>query len=250
VDEGPSGWAVPLYETVLDRAALSRGGSLLDLGCGGGELARMAVDRGARVTGIDSDPGQLERARALVPEATFEVGDIQALPVLDGPFAAVTLVQSLMHVANPLRALRAAARVAAPGAPVLATVWGEESQCDLRAFGAALSGLLGPAARPRRDAPGVQPPPLSQDGRLTRLVELAGLGVTETGEVVCPFVYPDEDDLLDDLLASGLGRRALRVASVPEVRNAVLSGLAPFRLRGGAYRLDNTFRYLVARTPA
>ena len=249
MDQGPGGWAVPLYETVLDRAALGRGEPLLDLGCGGGELCRLAVDGGARVTGIDSDARQVARARELVPEATFEVGDIQGLPFPDGSFAAVTCVQSIMHVANPLRVLREAARVAAPGAAVLVTVWGPESQCDLRAFGEALSGLLGPATRPSRGVRPVQPPPLSQDGRLTRLAELAGLGVSETGDVVCPFVYPDKDSLLDDLLDSGLGRRALRVASAADVRRAVLDGLAAFRVRGGAYRLDNTFRYLVAKTP-
>ncbi len=250
MDEGPRGWAVPLYETVLDRAGVGRGESLLDLGCGDGELCRLAVDRGALVTGLDSDAGQIQRARELVPEATFELGDIQALPFPDGSFAAATLVQSIMHVANPLRALREAARVAAPGAPVLVTAWGPESQCDVRVFGEALSGLLGPRSRPGRSRPGVQPPLLTQDGRLARLTELAGLGVSETGDVVCPFVYRNEAVLLDDLLDSGLGRRALRVASVVEVRRAVLSGLAPFRQRDGAYRLNNTFRYLVAKTPA
>ena len=249
MDQGPSGWAVPLYETVVERAAPGRGGSLLDLGCGTGELCRLATDRGARVTGIDSDAGQIERARRLVPEATFEVGDIQTLPFPDGSFDAVTCVQSIMHVANPLRALREAARTAAPGAPVVVTVWGDESQNDLRAFGEALSGLLGRAPRPPGGAAPLQPPPLSQDGRLARLAGLAGLIVSEAGEVLCPFVYPDRDSLLEDLLGSGLGRRALQVASVAEVSRAVLDGLAPFRIRGGAYRLDNTFRYLVASSP-
>jgi hypothetical protein len=95
----------------------------------------------------------------------------------------------------------------------------------------------------------MQPPPLSADGRLQRLATLAGLAVTDVGEVVCPFRYPDEDTLLRDLLGSGLGRRALRAASPATVRRAVLSGLADYRTPSGGYRLDNTFRYLVGCAP-
>ena len=216
---------------------------LLDLGCGAGLLCRMAADRGARVTGIDHDAGQIERAAALVPEGAFEVGDILALPYPATRFDVVICVQSIMHVTNPLTALREAARVARPGAPVVITVWGKEENCDIRAFGQALSGLL-PRAAGR--GPSMQTPALSADGRLERLATLAGLTVTDVGEVVCPFRYPDEETLMRDLFGSSLGRRALRVADPVAVRRAVLEGLAGYRTSRGGYQLDNTFRYLVA----
>ncbi len=219
---------------------------MLDLGCGAGLLCRIAADRGAQVTGIDRDARQIEQAAALVPEGAFEVGDILALPYPAARFDVVICVQSLLHVSNPLTALREAARVARPGAPVVITVWGKEENCDIRAFGRALSGLL---PRPAGRDAGMQPPPLSADGRLERLATLAGLAVMEVGEVVCPFRYPDEDTLLRELLGSGLGRRALRVARPATVRRAVLAGLAGYRTPSGGYRLDNTFRYLVASSP-
>ena len=219
---------------------------MLDLGCGAGRLCRIAADRGARVTGIDQEAGQIERAAALVPEGAFEVGDILALPYPAARFDVVTCVQSLMHVMNPLTALREAARVARPGAPVAITVWGKEENCDIRAFGRALSGLM---PRPAGRGHGRQPPPLSAEGRLERLATLAGLTVTDVGEVVCPFRYPDADALLRDLLGSDLGRRALRVADPATVRRAVLKGLAGYRTPTGGYRLDNTFRYLVGSSP-
>ncbi len=219
---------------------------MLDLGCGAGLLCRIAADRGARVTGIDQDAGQIEQAAALVPEGAFEVGDILALPYPAARFDVVISVQSIMHVPNPLTVLREAARVVRPGAPVAITVWGKEENCDIRAFGRALSGLL---PRPAGPGQGMQPPPLSADGRLERLATLAGLTVTDVGEIVCPFRYPDEDTLLRDLLGSGLGRRALRVASPTTVRRAVLDGLAAYRTPSGGYRLDNTFRYLVGSSP-
>jgi SAM-dependent methyltransferase len=246
VDEGLPNWGTPLYERVLHRAGVGRGTWLLDVGCGAGLLCRIATDRGARVSGIDRDAKQIAQAAALVPEGVFEVGDILALPYPAARFGAVTCVQSIMHVTNPLTALREAARVARPGAPVVITVWGNEENCDIRAFGRALSALL---ALPADRGQGVQTPPLSADGRLERLATLAGLAVTDVGEVICPFRYPDSDALLRDLLGSSLGRRALRVASPATVRRAVLEGLADYRTPSGGYRLDNTFRYLVGSSP-
>lgn len=237
---------MPLYERVLDRAGVAPGRSLLDLGCGAGLLGRLAADRGAHVSGLDQDFGQARQAAALVPEGSFVAGDMLRLPWRAGAFDAVICVQSIMHVPNPLTALREAARVARPGAPVVVTVWGKEEDCDIRAFGNALSALLpGAAARDRTGDRGPQPPPLSADGRLERLARLAGLEAAEVGEVVCPFRYPDDVALLDGLLGSALGRRALAVADRDTVRAAVLAGLAGYRTPTGGYRLDNTFRYLV-----
>lgn len=246
MEQGPQNWGIPLFERVLHRAGIGRGTRLLDLGCGAGRLCRLAADRGAQVSGIDQDASQIRQAVALVPEGTFDVGDILALPYPAAGFDAVTCIQSIMHVANPLTVLREAARVARGGAPVVITVWGKEENCDIRAFGQALSGLL---ARAVGQGPSMHPPALSADGRLERLARLAGLAVTEVGEVDCPFWYPDEHALLHGLLGSGLGRRALRVASAEAVHRAVLDGLAGYGTSTGGYRLDNTFRYLVGSTP-
>ena len=46
-----------------------------DLGCGTGTLARLLVDEGYHVDGLDFSPEMVVRARAKVPEATFVVGD-------------------------------------------------------------------------------------------------------------------------------------------------------------------------------
>lgn len=273
MDAGPAGWGRPLYERVLDAVGAAAGGALLDVGCGSGQLCRLAADRGVRVTGVDADPERLAQAATLVPEATLHRADLHALPFADASAAAVSCVQVLMHVANPLAALRELARVAAPGAPVVATVWGPPERCAVGAFGRALAPLLGPAgpsprdralARPgsrdgapvvsrSRDAaparPGrpVAPPPLSAEGRLARLAELAGLHVLSTEDVTCAFDYPSEQALLAGLYASELGRRAIAVAGRAPVRRAVLAGLASYREPGGGYRLDNSFRLVLAR---
>jgi SAM-dependent methyltransferase len=233
VSEGPRGWGAPLHAAVLDATAVGRGTTLLDLGCGAGLFARAAADRGARVTGIDPDPGVVAQAAAEVPEGSFAVGTAEHPP--SGPFDVVAAVQLLMHVADPVAVLAAAGRT---GAVVAATVWGREEECDVRLFGEALAPWLGP--RP----PGGHP--VTHPRVLREAAERAGLVVTGLDEVVCPFDYADDDELLGPLFESALGRAVGRRAGPVALRDAVLERLAPCRTAAGGYRLSNLFRVLVA----
>jgi SAM-dependent methyltransferase len=242
----PAGWGDPLYAHALDAADVGPDTSVLDLGCGTGELARLAVARGARVVGVDADPAAVALAAEAVPQARFRVGDVHALGPVDalgGPFAVVAAMQLLTHVANPLKVLREASRVAVRGGTLVASVWGDEKECDVRVFGEALAPWL----PPRRPAPG--PPTLTDPEHLRKVAWLAGLAVVGVDEVVCPFDYPDEAAVLDPLLASGIGRAATSRAGVAAVRRAVRERLAAFAVPGGGYRLQNLFRVLVARCP-
>lgn len=231
----PDGWGAPLHAAVLDTTGVVAGTAVLDLGCGSGGFARAAAGRGARVTGIDTDPAAVARAAAAVPGAVFAVGDAQAPP--PGPFDVVAAVQLLMHVADPVAVLAAAGRA---GAVVAATVWGREGECDVRLFGEALAPWLGP----RPVSPGL---PVREPELLRLMAGRAGLVVESLDEVVCPFDYADDDELLGPLLASGPGRAAARRAGPAAVAAAVLERLAPYRSAAGGYRLHNLFRVLVAR---
>jgi SAM-dependent methyltransferase len=242
----PAGWGRPLYALVLDAADVGPGISLLDLGCGTGEFAAAAVARGARVVGVDVDPTAVKLASAAVGSVRFEVGDAHDLgpgDALGGPFAVVAAMQLLTHVANPLRVLREASRVAAPGGTVVASVWGRDEECDVGLLGQALARWL-----PQRRSPS-GPPTLADPDRLRKLAWLAGLAVLGVDEVVCPFDYPDEAALVDPLLASMIGRTAVVRAGEDAVRAAVRERLAGHRQTGGGYRLRNLFRVLVARAP-
>lgn len=239
-DEGPLGWARPLHEHVLDITGVGADTELLDLGCGSGVFARAAAQRGARVTGIDADRAAVAEAAAQT-EGAFRVGDVHE-PV-DGAFDVVTAVQLLGHVTNPGLVLRNAARATRPGGLVAVTVWGRESECDIRAFGEALAPWL----PPRRDGRGDGPPPVTEPDRLHKLASLAGLEVVALDEVVCPFDYPDADAVIGPLFASGLARAVGRRAHPAAVREAVLTRLEPLRTGADGYRLTNLFRVLAAR---
>ena len=172
----------------------------------------------------------------LVPEGTFLIGDAHHPP--GGPFDAVTAVQLLSHVADPVEVLKGAAAV---GALVAVTVWGREDECDVGAFGEALAPWL----PPRRPPAG--PPPITDPARLRELAGTAGLETVGLHEVVCPFDYPDADALVGPLLSSGIGRHAMNRGGPAAVRDAVLERLAARRTPDGGYRLENLFRVLVAR---
>jgi ubiquinone/menaquinone biosynthesis C-methylase UbiE len=107
----------------LDLLELRPGTVALDVGCGTGEEVRAMAARAGRAVGIDFSRALIEEARRRTTTdeaATFKVGDALALPFGDGEFDGVRTERTLQHVKEPLKALREMARVARPGAPVVA----------------------------------------------------------------------------------------------------------------------------------
>lgn len=106
---------------------LRTGDHILDIGCGPGTItADLAayVPQG-RVTGVDSAPDVLERARASAAErgaenVSFAVADVHALDQPDDAFDVVHAHQVLQHVGDPVAALREMRRVCRPGGIVAA----------------------------------------------------------------------------------------------------------------------------------
>ncbi len=77
---------------------LPRGSHVLDLGCGAGVPAARLLARRFEVTGVDISDVQIERARALVPRATFVREDMTRVRFPAGSFAAVVALYSIIHV--------------------------------------------------------------------------------------------------------------------------------------------------------
>lgn len=85
--------ADPARRVLAELTAFGPGVRLLDLACGTGELAALAVRAGCEVTGIDSSPAMLEAARRTAPGARFVEADLGALPFPDASFDVVTARQ-------------------------------------------------------------------------------------------------------------------------------------------------------------
>jgi ubiquinone/menaquinone biosynthesis C-methylase UbiE len=75
------------------------GGHLLDLGCGAGEpIARLFLEHGWRVTGVDISGVMLSLAAQLAPQMTRIQADMRDVALPESSFDAVTLIYSLFHV--------------------------------------------------------------------------------------------------------------------------------------------------------
>ncbi len=116
--------AVASFESVLLEDALSRvprGGRLLEVGCGGGQLLAKLAERrdDLRLTGLDLAAGQVLRARERTarhgPRVEVVEGSALALPFGEAAFDSVISVASIKHWPDPLRGLSECARVLRPG---------------------------------------------------------------------------------------------------------------------------------------
>jgi len=81
------------------RVRIPAGAAVLDLGCGNGiPVARHLAAAGHAVTGVDSSQVQIQRARRLVPAATFLHADITDLTRPAATFDAVVCLYALIHL--------------------------------------------------------------------------------------------------------------------------------------------------------
>jgi 2-polyprenyl-3-methyl-5-hydroxy-6-metoxy-1,4-benzoquinol methylase len=86
-------WLATLRQRLPARA------DVLDLGCGCGvPVARTLAESGHRVTGVDLSEVQIDRARRLVPQATFWQADATEISFPEGAFDAVVCLYALIHM--------------------------------------------------------------------------------------------------------------------------------------------------------
>jgi SAM-dependent methyltransferase len=115
--------AKPLDRALLDALAeeLQGRGSVADLGCGPGHVARYLHERGVDAFGLDLSPGMIDAARRLVPEVPFEVGSMLSLPRGDAVLAGAVAFYAIVNLPpeDVRRAFVDIARVLGPGAPLL-----------------------------------------------------------------------------------------------------------------------------------
>lgn len=231
----------PLYDAVLQHADIRAGQRVLDVGCGSGLFCRVAAEHGAQVAGIDAAPKLIEIARSGTPAGDFHIGEMEQLPFADGLFDLVTGFNSFQFAADPANALRQAQRVTKPAGKIAMAVWGLARDCQAATILKALSGILPP---PPPGAPG--PFALSEPGLLENMLSQVGLKPEPAAEVDTPFDYANADALARAFIASGPGIAALRRNGDATVRAAILAAAAPFRKLDGSYRMNNTFKFVLA----
>jgi SAM-dependent methyltransferase len=117
----------PAAEVAVTEASPGRGERVVDVGCGTGNAALLAAERGAKVTGVDPaqrllDVGTAEAAERGL-DATFVLGEAEDMPLGDGAADVVLSVFGVIFTPDPAAAAAEIARVAARPARVVLVAW-------------------------------------------------------------------------------------------------------------------------------
>jgi SAM-dependent methyltransferase len=226
-----------LADGLVELAEISPGDRVLDVGCGTGQLTiRLAeLVGGEYVAAIDLDESAIAVCRSRVPEADARIASAQDLPFAADEFGAVLAQLVVNLVDDPPAAVREMARVAAPGAVVVACFWDDDDMPLLRSFwDAAASAAPWELARVNAQAQvGVDDLSL-----LREWWSGAGLRNVELGEFEVTAAYDGFEDLWAPFEA-GIGHSGRLYASLApdqqramqdDARERLGSPEGPFRL--------------------
>ncbi|MET8851399.1 class I SAM-dependent methyltransferase [Amycolatopsis sp. NPDC004625] len=121
---------------------------VLDIGCGNGQLTRLAAARARSAAGVDLSGPMLATARARaadVPNVTFEQGDVQVHPFSGGGFDLAVSRFGVMFFADPVAAFANIRRALGPGGRLAFVCLTALAGTDLgRVFGALAAFLPQP----------------------------------------------------------------------------------------------------------
>ena len=121
------------WKALLTRVLGKRALSILDVGCGTGEISLLLAEMGHAVTGLDLSDRMLDRARqkaeSLGYEVTLKNGDAEQPPFPEGAFDVVINRHVLWTLPNPLAATQSWNRVLKPGgkAVIIDGMWNDGS---------------------------------------------------------------------------------------------------------------------------
>lgn len=114
-------------ERFFERLGIKPGTRLLDVGCGSGQLARIAAKAGAQVSGCDIATNWIEKARERAAveglSIRFEEGDAESLPYEDAQFDAVVSLIAAMFAPRPDRVAAEMIRVCRRGGIIAMANW-------------------------------------------------------------------------------------------------------------------------------
>ena len=117
----------PAAEVVVAAAAPTEGDRVLDLGCGTGNAALLAAERGASVIGVDPAQRLLDVAVAEATkrglDARFVLGDAADIPIEDESIDVLVSVFGVIFASDAEAAAAEIDRVTAPGGRAVLSAW-------------------------------------------------------------------------------------------------------------------------------
>jgi SAM-dependent methyltransferase len=233
----------------VERAGVTAGQKVLDVGAGNGNVAIPAAQAGARVIALDPTPELFESGRARAAEAGVEIewveGEAMDLPYEDGRFDAVLSNFGAMFAPVHARAAAELSRVAKSDGAVVMTTWAADH------MNGRLFAAMAPFMPPLPD--GVEPPSLWGDEEHVRAVFVpTGRSLTVERDV-SPVEFPSLDEYLD-FMSAVLGPVALnrprleQEGRFDDLRAAMRDVFASFNEAGdGSFRARPQYLAITAR---
>jgi ArsR family transcriptional regulator len=144
-----------IYRAIIDLTVTTPIGSLLDIGCGRGQILKLLASRATRAVGVDIDEKARTLARAELMVAgvsgcSLRKGDMYRLPFDDQEFDTIILDDVLPTAELPIRVLLEARRLLKPGGRMLLLLSidqgsSEDAKNSLARWSAAAHLRLAPA---------------------------------------------------------------------------------------------------------
>jgi SAM-dependent methyltransferase len=185
---------LPAAEVVVEQAAPQDGERVIDIGCGTGNAALLAAERGARVTGVDPAQRLVDVGAATAAErgldVTFALGEAADIPLEDDGTDVALSVFGVIFAPDPAAAAPEIDRVTAADGRVLLAAWisgGAVSQA-VRLARETVAEIL--------DQPPPSPPfPWHERESLSELFEPHGFSVSLTAHSLA-FGAPSIDEFM------------------------------------------------------
>ncbi|MBW3564658.1 MAG: methyltransferase domain-containing protein [Acidobacteria bacterium] len=222
----------PVAEHLTEAARLEPGERALDVGCGTGIVARMAIEKvgpEGSVVGIDVNPAMLAVASTVVPEEApveWHQAPAESIPLGDDAFDVVLCQMSLQFFQDRVQAIREMRRVLTPEGRVLLSLPGPMTPL----FG-VLEQALGRHLEPPAAGFVRQVFSLHERNEIEKLLRDGGFDTMDIREEKIPLTMPPPAEFLDQYLASTPLSAVWASAEEPAraaVRREVVEGWQPF----------------------
>ena len=239
-------------ERLVAAADVQAGQDVLDVATGSGNVALLAAQRGAKVTGLDLTPELFDAARRRAAEAGVDIewveGDAEELPYEDDSFDRVLSAFGTMFAPRHEVAAAELVRVARPGATIVVAAWTPEGT-NGQMFKTVASHMPPPA-------PELKPPSMwGSEDHMRSLFEQHGVAL-EFDRAVVDF----EDESIDAWLAYGeeklgpmvMARAVLEPQGKWDALHEDLRGLYERENKNtdGSFRVTPEYLITIARVPA
>ena len=238
---------LPAAETVVETADPAPGETLVDIGCGSGNAALLAAERGTAVIGVDPSERLLEVAAASAEErdlnAEFVLGDAASMPISAAEADVVVSVFGVIFAEDPSAAAAEIARVTKPSARLVLAAWvpGGPISDAVRLTRETMAEIL--------EQPSASPPfAWHERESLAELFEPHGFSVSVTEHAI-PFHAPSVDEFMriegeNHPLAIAARPVLEKAGRAEEIREGMRQIYDEANEDPGAFRI--TSRYVVA----